>query len=373
MAGPHTSDALSRNFRESHDIVEMHQQLNDVLLKESRAGRKFVLVIDEAQNLPDAALETVRLLTNFETPRAKLMQIVLAGQPQLADKLMSPGLVQLRQRISTICRLEPFSKEETTAYIGHRLKLAGYAGAPLFAEDALNLIVEASQGIPRTINNLCFNTLSLCCALKSNQVDGSMAAEAIADQQLVPQPKETLAVSGEVALEQPADPKNACKRSAGLQAGGPFLQYPQSDRAERVTPIPRDKQAGWQAKLWVPAVAAVIVMSILGVLGFSRFHKTSSVRPAQAQVLPAPLLAPVKAKITDTHSIAEPGPKPAPLQITVQPQQTLSNIAVQHLGNFDNDVLHQIQTLNPKLTDPNLIQPGQQIRLPDAPVGSERK
>lgn len=166
---------------------EMHDQLTEALVKENRAGRKFVIVIDEAQNLSDAVLERIRLLTNFETSLGKLMQIVLSGQPQLADNLMRATLVQLRQRISTVCRLAPLSPDETAAYIHFRLAQAGHDGAPLFTDDALKQIAEASQGIPRSINNLCFNSLSLCCAIKSRQVDGGMVAEVIADLQLVPQ------------------------------------------------------------------------------------------------------------------------------------------------------------------------------------------
>jgi general secretion pathway protein A len=170
------------------NTYQMHQQLNDALVEENRRGRTVVVVIDEAQNLSEAMLERVRLLTNFETSKGKLMQVVLAGQPQLADKLMQPSLVQLRQRISTICRLEPFSEEETLAYISYRLRQAGHSGDPLFSADALALIAEASQGIPRTINNLCFNALSLCRALKRNAVDRSMVSEIIADLQLTPLP-----------------------------------------------------------------------------------------------------------------------------------------------------------------------------------------
>ncbi len=98
----------------------MHEQLRLAVLAEAKAGRRFVVVIDEAQNLSDAALEVVRMLSNFETSRAKLMQVVLAGQPQLADTLMKPSLLQLRQRISTFCRIEPLSVEQTrpTSIIG---------------------------------------------------------------------------------------------------------------------------------------------------------------------------------------------------------------------------------------------------------------
>ena len=94
--------------------------------------------------------------------------------------------MQLRQRIATISRLEPLSAGETEAYIEHRLKYAGNGHEHLFARDALALIAEASQGIPRTINNLCFNALSLCCALKSKQVAESMVSEVISDLQLLP-------------------------------------------------------------------------------------------------------------------------------------------------------------------------------------------
>ena len=188
---------------------ERHEQLTGALVTENRAGRKFVVVIDEAQNLSDAVLERVRLLTNFETSRGKLMQIVLSGQPQLSDKLMQASLVQLRQRISTICRLVPLSTVETFAYIDYRLKLTGYDGEPLFTKDALGLIAEANQGVPRTINNLCFNALSLCCALKGRQVDESMMSEVIADLQLIPQSREPIAGADNVEAEEPVNLNDA--------------------------------------------------------------------------------------------------------------------------------------------------------------------
>src|ERR1700733_12322735 len=114
------------------DLPAMHDMFNRLLLEEMRAGRRFVLVIDEAQNLEEKALESVRLLSNFETPWMKLMQIVIAGQPQLAERLKRHSMAQLRQRISSVTRLEPFTAQEINAYIDHRLWVAGYAGAPLF-------------------------------------------------------------------------------------------------------------------------------------------------------------------------------------------------------------------------------------------------
>ena len=103
----------------------MHEEFNEHLLREARAGNRFIVVVDEAQNLDPSVLETIRLLSDFETPQAKLLQIVLAGQPELADKLASRNMAQLRQRISLVSSLKPLSEEETRNYIQHRLQVAG--------------------------------------------------------------------------------------------------------------------------------------------------------------------------------------------------------------------------------------------------------
>src|SRR5580692_6573112 len=166
---------------EGMELVSMHNKLNEILAREMLAGRRFILAIDEAQNLDPEVLETIRLLSNFETPQAKLLQILLIGQLQLARKLASPALEQLQQRISVFARLEPFGSEETSRYITHRLKVAGYEGGPLFAPGALQMIAEHSQGIPRKINALCFSALSLGCAMGRKQVDVAMMEEVIAD------------------------------------------------------------------------------------------------------------------------------------------------------------------------------------------------
>lgn len=166
---------------DGNDFVRMHEEFNRRLLQEARAGNRFIVVIDEAQNLEPSVLETVRLLSDFETPRAKLMHIVLAGQPELADKLASPGLAQLRQRVSIVHGLEPLSPREIKNYIEHRLRIAGYEGEPLFAPEVYEDIAGFTQGIPRNINNFCFNALSLTCALQKRVVDSEAVKEVIGD------------------------------------------------------------------------------------------------------------------------------------------------------------------------------------------------
>jgi general secretion pathway protein A len=166
---------------DDRDFVHMHEEFNKRLLQEARAGNRFIVVIDEAQNLEPSVLETVRLLSDFETPRAKLMQIILAGQPELADKLAKPGMIQLRQRVSLMTGLKPLSFEETDKYIQHRLRAVGYQGGPIFTPDALLRVCDFTSGIPRNINNLCFNCLSLGCALQTKVIDSEIVDEVTGD------------------------------------------------------------------------------------------------------------------------------------------------------------------------------------------------
>jgi general secretion pathway protein A len=169
----------------SNVITRMHAKLNEYLLQESRQGSQLVLVIDEAQNLDERTLEVVRMLSNFETSDKKLMQVVLAGQPQLAQKLASDRLSQLRQRISIVARLTAFNPEDTCAYIEHRLRVAGFvSNEPLFTNRAYEMIAEYSCGIPRNINNLCFNAMSLGCATRQVPLDDSVIQEVVQDLEL---------------------------------------------------------------------------------------------------------------------------------------------------------------------------------------------
>jgi general secretion pathway protein A len=163
------------------DLPEMREVLSQVLLGEMQAGRRVVLVIDEAQNLDERTLESVRLLSNFERPWTKLLHIVLSGQPQLGERLAQPEMKQLRQRISFAVHLEPFTRQEVNHYINHRLCLAGYKGAPLFSEGALTLMAEHSEGIPRNINNLCFCAMSYAWGTKRKTIDRDMMSEVLED------------------------------------------------------------------------------------------------------------------------------------------------------------------------------------------------
>ena len=159
----------------------MLQALNEGLMREVQSGKQVVVVIDEAQNLDPKVLETVRLLSNFETSRQKLMHIVLAGQPGLAAKLADKSMTQLRQRISTLIRLEPFRDEDVVKYIHHRLRAAGHEGPSIFTPEALQMICRTSQGIPRNISGICFQAMSIGFAMQAKRIGAETVAEVISD------------------------------------------------------------------------------------------------------------------------------------------------------------------------------------------------
>jgi len=163
------------------DLSDLQAQLHDLLIRSSGTGKRMVVLIDEAQNLDDSVLEMVRMLSNFETPEAKLLQIVLVGQPALADKLAKPQLAQPRQRISIVTHFPLLRGDEVEKYIQHRLRVAGYKGGRLFAPEALALIARYSRGVPRVINNLCFHALSLGYAKDQRKIDAMTLREVIVD------------------------------------------------------------------------------------------------------------------------------------------------------------------------------------------------
>jgi len=151
-----------------HDLAT---QINRVLLHRIEAGRDIVLIIDEAQNLSFKVLEQIRLLSNLETDKQKLLQIVLIGQPELKELLAQDRLRQLRQRILVHSELKPLTLHDTMHYVRHRLTLAGAGGRPFFTTAAMRAIHRASSGIPRLINNVCDKALLSAFVRDSDEVN----------------------------------------------------------------------------------------------------------------------------------------------------------------------------------------------------------
>jgi type II secretory pathway predicted ATPase ExeA len=151
-----------------------------------REGGISALVIDEAQSLPHELLEEIRLLANIETTTHKLLPVVLAGQPELADRLNEPSLRQLKQRVALRCELGPLDLAQTATYIADRIRIAGGDGTSLFTRDAVILIHRRSLGIPRTISVICDNALVGGFAAGIRPVDADVIAEVCRDFDLDP-------------------------------------------------------------------------------------------------------------------------------------------------------------------------------------------
>jgi len=153
------AEELGIEAPERDDPYHWRKRLGLALLDFARSGKRVVVCIDEAQAMPLASLEALRLLSNLETEKRKLLQIVLFGQPELDEKLDDPSVRQLKQRIAFHCRLEGLGRRELGHYVAHRLRVAGYRGPRLFSPAALRLLHRASRGIPRLVNILAHKAL----------------------------------------------------------------------------------------------------------------------------------------------------------------------------------------------------------------------
>lgn len=191
IPNPHLSSssmrrALSRELnlslpRSSYTQDELLEWLNDALLQFSRCGKRVLLCLDEAQQLPTQTLEAVRLLTNLETEKRKLLQVVLFGQPELDRRLADPRLRQLLQRITFSYQLAPMDKRMTADYVAHRMRIAGYRGPLPFTPRALEQLYRASGGTPRLVNILCHKSLMAAYGPGLHEVNARAMQRAIRD------------------------------------------------------------------------------------------------------------------------------------------------------------------------------------------------
>lgn len=161
--------------------VKAIQRLNEFAIDQLERDGHVVIVVDEAQSLSHKTMENLRMLSNLETRKHKLVQIVLCGQPELDTKLSKPEWRQLVQRISLKRYSTNLSEEHTYKYVQHRLDVAGYEGEPIFNDQALRLIWKYSEGIPRKINVLCDNALLIAYGLETKDVNADILSEAITD------------------------------------------------------------------------------------------------------------------------------------------------------------------------------------------------
>jgi general secretion pathway protein A len=165
--------------------AELLATLNEFLIEQYANGRRVLLIVDEAQNLSNKVLEEIRLLSGIETTKEKVLRIILAGQPELNEKLNSSGLVQLAQRIRLRFHLTALSKSDTASYIQHRLEVAGSQGREIFHPDTFPLIYRYTGGIPRLVNTLCDTAMMAAFAREQDHVEVEDVKAAVEEMQWV--------------------------------------------------------------------------------------------------------------------------------------------------------------------------------------------
>lgn len=175
------AEELGLTIRGRPSQEQLLKGINERLIQLAGEGKRVVLCLDEAQQLPLETLEAIRLLTNLETEKRKLIQVVMFGQPELDQRLGRGSVRQLRQRITFSYDLQPMDRDAVSDYIDHRLRIAGYRGAPLFSRGAIERIYRASRGTPRLVNILCHKALLAGYGPGARRITARHASQAIAD------------------------------------------------------------------------------------------------------------------------------------------------------------------------------------------------
>lgn len=309
------------------DVIGLINKLYTVLIEEYKQGNTVVLVIDEAQNMPVDTLESLRMFSNLETSKDKLIQIVLVGQPEFETTLNLDKLRQLKQRLAIRSTILPLTKEESLEYIKFRLRKAGSDPNSVFTASAMKKIIGNAHGIPRVINVLCDNALITGFGYQQKPVMTKIVGEIIRD------------------LE-------GTRRSF-------FTRW------------------------WVAAALAlsvlVIIMAVLGWLyrDFTLHKMGMPVSPGQNNVVqseppkvntaqPAPQ-QPLQSQGEEQQPITISKKERRPVVKTVNPGDTLTRLADEVYGKSDSGVIGAIRGKNPQITNPNLIHTGSTITFPDLP------
>jgi type II secretory pathway predicted ATPase ExeA len=296
---------------QSENPALAYQELADFLIAEYSAGRQCLLIVDEAQNLSLDALEELRLLSNINSGKDLLLQIVLSGQPQLGDKLKRPELVQFAQRISVSYHLAPLSFADTRHYIEHRLQVAG-ATQPIFSEMAMGAVQYFSGGVPRLINSICDMAMVYAFADGRHSIDEDLIFRVVSDRQAsgvsaFPQtvPADDAALRADIQKMAdsltPAPKPAAAAESAAESAAGPAAAPATAAPAELAVPTPAQSPASISARApaAAPATNGAIRTARASDYFFQGGEEEDLVLTAAQQIAiePSPLSTPVGASV----------------------------------------------------------------------------
>jgi general secretion pathway protein A len=325
--------------------VAMLEQLNDYLIKQLEQRHIVAVLVDEAQNLSDEALEGLRLLSNLETDQEKLLQIVLMGQPEFEKKLDQPTLRQLKQRVALQSRLAPLKIEEVAPYIDFRLRVAGYNGKGLFHPDAVHQIAFYSQGIPRLINIICDNVLINAYARSEATVSAAGIKEVARDLRLRSEARASEA--------EPTRNVSTLKTEAEASAREP-ANNPRPHKMKRTVKV------GIESLL-----AVLVVVALASVINPQDFH---SIAGGSVEVVKRNLnqwLALVAHPQAVSKEVnAETQFKRPVRRMTIEDGATIRKIASAAYGTNTFLGMDLIKEFNPHIRNLNRVIAGQELSLP---------
>jgi type II secretory pathway predicted ATPase ExeA len=339
------------------DRLCMVEELNDYLIEQLEHGQTVCLLIDEVQHLSDESLEGLRLLSNLETDRQKLLQIVLMGQPELQEKLDQPHLRQLKQRIAIRCEIARLTDYEVGPYINFRLSVAGCDDPELFDPEAVEKIAVYSKGIPRLINVICDNALLIAFAGSQRIVSADIVGEVVRDLRLAPD------------SQFAPDENNPAVPMAQPAAGVGLLS------SETTVQISQHRSKG---SLAAATAASLVIVILLGFASLtdpeSFFMETGNSLTGYQRNLSdwALLVTGQKAdplsltvKVADAGlQTAEIGTKSSDHRVTIQRGSTVFQIATDAYGGSAVLGMDLIKEFNPDIQNLNWINAGQDLLLP---------
>ena len=333
--------------------------LGRFLRRASDSGRTVVLMIDEAQNIPDPTFEQLRLLLNFETAKNKLIQIVLIGQQELSDRLRQENLRHVAERVGVRTELAPLSPEECVKYVEHRLTVAGAPIADVFAPGAVEVIVKASAGIPRRLNVLCHNAMLFAYGAEQERVDRQIAKRTVehayGGSRLPSQRVTTWAVAAGLLLTTGLAVATGIRVAANRDAEAARLPAAVGEVLDQ-----DDRSASAPAE---PPVAV----------------ETDETSPAAADESAGPSSETAVTDPPQTAPIAQPSETQSPSRsreetttAVLQDGENLSQLIFDHYGFYDDSLLRAVLRANPWIGDVTRVNAGSVVTLPARPASAEQ-
>jgi len=358
----------------SVNLYDMVQQLQTVLIREYELGHNIVLIIDEAQNMPIPTFERLRILSNIETSKDKLLQIILVGQPELKEKLADNSLRQLNQRMAIRATLRPLTSGESRDYILFRLAKAAQSPQEIFSEGALRRIIKAAKGAPRMLNILCDNSLVAGFGYQKKKISGAIAKQVIADfegkRSLLTLSWKYASIFGACLLFVTAlNGISLFPPFPGSVSGNFWQSAPDSSPARYAPKSPPEKPLIAS----FPQQAEPTRNGLLagGPLGKSRDDGIAGTasqdedKIVHQEILSMPSVPVAKPEALTPSPSSQKGIKKGSTIRIVRPGDYLTQICLDRYGYVNSQVIKIVTKNNPSIVDADLIFTGDKILLPE--------